>query len=434
MRKAGEQQAGPDRTPVPADDRPHVVIVGAGFGGIACAKALGGRAIRVTIVDRHNYHLFAPLLYQVATAALSPADIAEPVRKILSRFPNIDVVLGEVTGIDLAARRVRLGDGGFLPWDRLVLAPGSAYAYYGHDDWAAHAPGLKTIANARAIRTRILLGFEKAEISRDADEQRALTTSVIVGGGPTGVEMAGAIAELARWSLRRDFRNIDPRTATIILAEAGPRLLPAFPEHLAAYARERLERLGVVVRTGVAVEEVRPDGVVLGGAFVPAHNMVWAAGIAAAPAGRWLGVDTDPLGRIAVGSDLAVPGLAGVYAIGDLALVRGAGGAPLPALAQVAAQQGDHLGRALAGLLERDAALPAFRFRDRGNTAVIGRSAAVFDFGRRQIRGWAAWLLWAIVHVYLLVSFEKRLLVSIQWFWRWLTYQRGARLITDDPD
>lgn len=434
MAPSSDEAAGVDRTPLPADDCAHVVIVGAGFGGLACAKALGGRSCRVTIVDRNNYHLFAPLLYQVATAALSPADIAEPVRKILSRFPNIAVVLGEVTGIDTAGRRVRLADGGFLPYDRLALAPGSAYHYFGHDDWAAHAPGLKTIANARAIRTRILLGFEKAEISRDADEQRALTTAVIVGGGPTGVEMAGAIAELARWTLRRDFRNIDPRVATIMLVEAGPRLLPAFPEHLASYARERLEKLGVVVLTGVAVEDVGTDGVTLGGEFVPAHTMVWAAGIVAAPAGRWLGVATDSLGRIPVNPDLSVPGLPEIYVIGDTALLAGGDGAPLPALAQVAAQQGDHLGRALAADLERGAPLPAFRFRDRGNTAAIGRSAAIFDFGDWQMKGWFAWMLWAVVHIYLLVGFQKRLLVSVQWFWRWLTYQRGARLITDDPN
>lgn len=423
-----------DRTPAPVEGMPHVVILGAGFGGLACAAALGGRPVRVTIVDRHNYHLFVPLLYQVATAALSPADIAEPVRKILRRYRNIDVVLGDVVGIDTAARRVGLADGGFVPFDRLVIATGSAYNYFGHDDWAEHAPGLKSIANARQLRARILTGFERAETSDDPRAQAALMTAVIVGGGPTGVEMAGAIAELARHALVRDFRRIDPRRARILLVEAGPRILAAFPEHLAAYAQRRLEKLGVTVLTGRMVEAVHPDGVVVEGEFIPAYTIVWGAGIAASPAARWLGVEPDRAGRIRTAPDLSVPGLEGVYAIGDTALVLDEHGQPLPGLAQVAKQQGAHLGRALAAALARGTLLPPFRFHDRGNTAIIGRSAAVFDFGRWQMKGWFAWILWAIVHVYLLVSFEKRVLVSFQWLWRWLTYQRGARLITyDEP-
>jgi NADH dehydrogenase len=423
-----------DRTPAPVEGLPHIVILGAGFGGLACARALGGRPVRVTIVDRHNYHLFVPLLYQVATAALSPADIAEPVRKILRRYRNIDVVLGKVGGIDARARRVELADGGFVPFDRLVIATGSAYNYFGHDEWAEHAPGLKSIANARQVRARILTGFERAETSGDPQAQAALMTSVIVGGGPTGVEMAGAIAELARHALVRDFRHIDPRRARILLVEAGPRILAAFPERLAAYAKRRLERLGVTVLTGRMVQAVRPDGVVIDGEFIPAHTIVWGAGIAASPAARWLGVEPDRVGRIRTAPDLSVPGFEGIYAIGDTALVLDVQGQPLPGLAQVAKQQGAHLGRALADALERGTSLPPFRFHNRGNTAIVGRSAAVFDFGRWQMKGWFAWVLWAIVHVYLLVSFEKRVLVSFQWLWRWLTYQRGARLITyDEP-
>ena len=420
-----------NRTPSPADGRPHVVIVGAGFGGLACARALGDHLVRVTVIDRNNYHLFVPLLYQVATAALSPADIAEPIRKNLSRFRNIDVVLGEVVGIDTAGRRVSLSDGGYVPYDRLVIATGSAYNYFGHDEWARFAPGLKTIENARQLRTRVLLGFEQAETSVDSEEQARLMTTVIVGGGPTGVEMAGALAELARYALAKDFRRIDPRTANIILVEAGQRILATFPERLATYAHRALERLGVKVMTGQAVQQVRPDGVVIGGHFVPANTIVWGAGITASPAGRWLGLETDRAGRIRVDPDLSVPGLDGVYVIGDTALSLDESGQPLPGLAQVAKQQGTHLGRALAANIERQTPLPPFRFKNRGNTAIVGRSAAIFDFGRWQMKGYFAWLLWALVHVYLLASFEKRVLVSLQWLWRYLTYQRGARLITE---
>jgi len=313
-----------------------------------------------------------------------------------------------------------------------VLATGSVYSYFGHDDWAKIAPGLKTIEDARQIRTRLLMAFEQAEMSPDADQRQALMTTIVVGGGPTGVEMAGAVAELARHALARNFRRIDPRSARVMLVEAGPKILATFPEPLSRYARNRLERLGVTVMTGQPVEDIRPDGATIGGRFIPAGTIVWGAGVRASPAGQWLGVETDRGGRIQVEPDLSVRGLNGIYALGDTALTKGEDDMPLPGLAQVAKQQGEHLGRALAENLERGTPLVPFRFRNRGNTAIVGRHSAVFDFGRWQLRGTLAWLLWAIVHVYLLVGFEKRVLVTTQWLWRYMTYERGARLITMD--
>lgn len=413
-----------------APGRPRVVIIGGGFAGIACAKALARAPVGVTLIDRNNYHLFQPLLYQVATAALSPADIAEPIRKMLRRQRNAEVLMAEVTGIDTAARAVLTADGARIGYDTLVIATGSVYNYFGHDDWEGHAPGLKTIDNARAIRTRVLTGFECAERESDPARRQALMTSVVIGGGPTGVEMAGAIAELARHALARDFRHIDPRAARVVLIEAGPRILSAFPAPLSAYALRRLEALGVEVRTGEAVEDVTADGVRLPGEFLAANAMVWGAGIRASPAAQWLDVTPDRAGRIPVSDRLEVAGQRQVFAIGDTVAAPGENGAPLPRLAQVAKQQGEHLGRELARQAACGDAVRPFAFRNRGNTAIIGRHAAVFDFGRRQMKGYPAWLLWAAVHIYLLVAFEQRVLVSIQWLWRYVTFQRGARLIT----
>jgi NADH dehydrogenase len=421
-----------DRMSVPDDGQPHVVVVGAGFAGLACAKELGNTNIRVTVIDRRNYHLFVPLLYQVATAALSPADIAEPIRRIVNRCPNVSVLLGEVTGIDAGSRHILLSDGNHVPYDRLVLATGSTHSYFGHDDWEALAPGLKTIEDARRIRTRLLLAFEQAEMSPAPEEQRRLTTIVVVGGGPTGVEMAGAVAELAKWTLARDFRRIRPADARIVLIEAGPRLLPAFPEPLSAYTERALRRLGVSVLTGTPVDSVTGEGVTAGGRLIPSGTVIWGAGVRASPAGCWLGVETDRAGRVRVARDLSVPGFPGIYALGDTALALDDSGHPLPGLAQVAKQQGRHLGRQLAAAMLRGRPMEPFRFKDRGNMATIGRNAAVADFGRMRLKGFPAWMLWAIVHVWLLVGFEKRARVTLQWLWRYLTFQRGARLITGE--
>ncbi len=411
---------------------PQVVIIGGGFGGIACARALRDAPVRVTLIDRNNYHLFVPLLDQVATAALSPADIAEPIRRILRRQDNAEVLMAEVTGIDAAGKAVLTKDGARVPYDTIVIATGSVFNYFGNDEWAEHAPGLKTIEDARAIRTRVLCGFEQAERESEPARRQTLMTSVIVGGGPTGVEMAGSIAELARHTLARDFRHIDPREARVVLIEAGDRILSTFPEELSGYALRRLEALGVEVRLGQAVEEVNVQGVQLPSGFLAANAVVWGAGIRASPAAEWLGIEPDRAGRIPVDERLAVGGFDSIYAIGDTVAAPGEDGKPLPGLAQVARQQGEHLGRELAREArgEGEGTIPPFVFRSRGNTAIIGRHAAVFEVGQRRLKGFFAWALWAVIHVYLLVTFEKRLLVSIQWLWRYLTYHRGARIIT----
>ena len=415
-----------------SERRPRVVIVGAGFGGLACAQALGNAPVQVTLVDRRNYHLFVPLLYQVATAALSPADIARPIRRILGRFANIDVVLGTAAGIDAAARRLRLADGRTFAYDKLVLATGSDYSYFGHPEWAQYAPGPRTLEDARRIRARLLTAFERAEGASDPHVQERLMTTVIVGGGPTGVEMAGAVAELARYALARDFRAIDPRRARIVLIEAGPRLLSGFPQSLSDYAKTALERLGVSVVLGEAVESIDATGVTVAGRRIDAGTVIWGAGIKASPAAGWLDVALDRAGRVSINPDLSVKGASDVYALGDIANAPDDAGVPLPALAQVAAQQGKHLGHALAAHFRDGRATPPFKFHNRGNTAIVGRHAAVFDFGWLQLKGRFAWLMWAIIHVYLLVGFDNRLRVTLQWLWAYVTYERGARLIMGD--
>jgi len=411
---------------------PHIVIVGAGFAGLACAKALGNASARVTVIDRANYHLFVPLLYQVATAALSPADIARPVRRILGRYKNIDVVLGEVTAIDTATRMLTTTVGQIGPYDHLVFAPGSRYSYFGHSDWEINAKGPRSLEDARFIRTRLLTAFEHADSTTDEVEREKLMTIIVVGGGPTGVEMAGAVAELARHALARDFRHIDPRQARILLIEAGSRLLSGFPQPLADYAKCELEKLGVTVMLNQPVENLTADGAMVGGKMIAAGTMIWGAGIEASPAAKMLGVPLDRTGRVTVGPDLSVPDLPGVYVLGDSAVALGDDGKPLPALAQIAAQQGTYVGWLLAAEARGRPLNKPFRFHNRGNTAIIGRNAAVFDFGKWQLKGRLGWLLWAFVHIYLLVGFENRLQVATHWLWSYLTYERGARLIMPD--
>ncbi|HEY7231502.1 MAG TPA: NAD(P)/FAD-dependent oxidoreductase [Pseudolabrys sp.] len=414
--------------------QPHIVIIGAGFAGLACAKALGNASARVTVIDRTNYHLFVPLLYQVATAALSPADIARPIRRILGRFKNIDVLLGEVTGIDTATRMVKVNSGAVGPYDKLVIATGSLYSYFGHPQWQAFAKGPRSLQDARAIRTRLLTAFEHADSAADPVERDRLMTVIVVGGGPTGVEMAGSVAELARHALARDFRHIDPRRARILLVEAGPRLLASFPQSLADYAKKELTKLGVTVILGQPVENLTAEGAIVGGRMIPAATMIWGAGIEAAPGVTMLGVPLDRAGRVAVGPDLSVPGLPGVYVLGDSALALDERAEPFPALAQVAAQQGDYVGHALAAQARGKVLARPFRFHNRGNTAIIGRNAAVFDFGGWHLKGRLGWFLWALVHIYLLVGFENRLQVVAHWLWSYLTYERGARLIMPDAE
>jgi NADH dehydrogenase len=408
--------------------RPRILIIGAGFAGLSAAKALGKAPVDLIVIDRHNYHLFQPLLYQVATAGLSPADIAAPIRQILGRQANAAVMLADVSGVDLGRKEV-IAEGRRIPFDKLVVATGAQHAYFGHDEWAKYAPGLKRIDDATYVRRRILLGFEKAETETDEEERRRLLNFVVVGAGPTGVEMAGAIAELAKKALARDFRAIDPAKARIILIEAGPRVLPPFHPSLSAAAQRALEKLGVEVRLGSAVTACDDCGVVLGGERIEARTIVWAAGVMASPAGKWLNVETDRSGRVIVGPDLAVPGHPDIYVTGDAACASGADGKPLPGVAPVAKQQGAYVAaRIIAELEGREP--PPFRYRDLGSLATIGRKSAVVQMGRLQLTGFPAWLLWSVAHIYYLIGFRNRLSVVLNWVWNYFTFQRGTRLIT----
>ena len=414
---------------------PNVVIVGGGFGGLWAARALRRAPVTVTLVDRRNHHLFQPLLYQVATAALSPADIAAPIRSVLRRQRNVEVLMGEVMDVDRSARQLLLADGGVVPYDYLIVATGATHAYFGHPEWEPIAPGLKTVEDATEIRRRLLLAFEAAEQQNDAAERRALLTFVIVGAGPTGVEMAGALAEIARNALVRDFRHIDPRTARIILVEGGTRVLPAYDERLSAYAQRALERMGVEVRTRALVTGMEDGAVFVGDERIPARNVVWAAGVTASPLGRALDAPVDRVGRVEVRPDLSLEGDPRVFVVGDLAALAGKDGAQLPGVAQVAMQQGRRAARNLIADL-RGAPRQTFRYRDKGSMATIGRRAAVLESGRVRIKGWIAWMAWLFIHITFLIGFRNRLSVFVQWAWSYLTWQRGARLITGDvaPD
>ncbi|MCT8991364.1 NAD(P)/FAD-dependent oxidoreductase [Chelativorans sp. SCAU2101] len=411
---------------------PRIVIVGGGFAGLEVAKALGRAGLPAVMLDRQNHHLFQPLLYQVATAALSATDVAEPIRKVLRRYESVQVLLGEVSEIDTARNTLRLADGLVLGYDYLVLATGAGHSYFGHDDWAERAPGLKTLGDARRIRALALLAFERAERAIEPDEQARLMTIAIVGGGPTGVELAGSLAELRRYTLARDFRSARPEAAKIMLIEAGPRILPAFLPETSDYARRRLEKLGVDVFTGTPVEDIGEDTITFAGHTVPVGVVLWAAGVAASPLGAQLGAPTDRAGRVMVDECLRAQGLSNVFVLGDAAAFTDPAGKPLPGLAQVAKQQGIHLGQGLARHIRTGAPLEPFEYRSRGNTAIIGRHAAVFERERLRLKGWIAWLAWAIIHVYLLVGFQHRMMVSLQWLWRYLTFERGARVMTEE--
>jgi NADH dehydrogenase len=407
--------------------RPQVVIVGAGFGGLQAAKTLSRTPVDIVIVDRQNYHCFQPLLYQVATAELAPSDIAWPIRGILRRQRNARVVMADVTGIELATRRVdtKLIS---VPYDYLVLASGATHSYFGHEEWAECAPGLKRIEDATEIRRRILLAFEQAEVTNDEVARRRLLTFIIIGGGPTGVEMAGAIAEVARKTLRSDFRRIDPQSARIVLIEAGPRVLPSFPENLAIYAHRSLERMGVEVMISTKVTQCDRDGVVLDQQRIAAGTIVWAAGVMASPAAHWIGAEHDRAGRIKVGPDLSVPGRPEIFAIGDTAAL--AHGPPLPGIAPVAKQMGAYAARVIAARVTGGTVAKPFRYRHYGDLATIGRKAAIVSLHGVRLTGFIGWLFWSVAHIYFLIGLRNRFIVAINWLWSYLTFKRSARLIT----
>jgi NADH dehydrogenase len=407
--------------------KPRVVIVGGGFGGIAAAQALAGAKAQILILDSNNHHCFQPLLYQVATAALASPDVAWPIRHIVRRQQDVTVLMLTVEGLD-TQRKIVKTDKCEIGYDFLVVATGATHSYFGHN-WAQLAPGLKTISDAAIIRRKLLLAFERAEVSDDPRERERLLTIIIVGGGPTGVELAGAIAELAHRTLPPEFRRADPRKARILLLEAGPRILASFPERLSNYARDSLERSGVDVRTDMPVDQVFEDRLVAGDAEIPAGVILWAAGVRASPAANWLGVEGDRAGRIAVNEDLSVPNLPDVYVIGDLAFLTGADGAPVPALASSAKQMGKYAGRAIARRLAGRSPRRPFRYRDYGNLATIGRNSAIVKLGRLELTGFVGWLFWSVVHIYFLVNLRSRIFVAMSWIATYLTSNRGARLI-----
>lgn len=421
----------PGRKRKETPSRARVVIVGAGFGGLACADRLADAPLDVTLVDKRNHHLFQPLLYQVATTALAPGDIASPVRELFRERERVRVVLGEVTGVDTERREVMLG-AARLPYDYLVLATGATHSYFGRDEWSLHAPGLKRVEDALAIRRRLLLAFERAETATDAEERRAALTFVIVGGGPTGVELAGAIAELARLGMEKDFRSFDPAVARVVLIEAAPRVLASFPEPLSVQARAALERIGVEVRVASRVERIDADGVVVAGERIRARTVLWAAGVVASPAAQWLRAPADRAGRVVVDEHLAVPGHERVFAVGDTALANAWSGKPAPGLAPAAKQAGKHVAEVIRmDVLGRPRPKP-FRYRHLGSLATIGRKAAVVDLGFVRLRGALAWWLWGAIHVGLLTGTRNRASVVVDWAWSYLTFRGGTRLITGE--
>jgi NADH:ubiquinone reductase (H+-translocating) len=409
--------------------RPRVVIAGAGFGGLTATMSLAKVAVDVTLIDAQNHHCFQPLLYQVATAALSPADVAWPIRGILRKQENARVIMAQVTGIDVEARRVHTTEGDF-DYDYLVLATGATHSYFGHDDWAPYAPGLKHIADATEIRRRFLIAFERAEVVGDDAERQRLLTFVVVGGGATGVEMAGAIAEVAQRTLRHDFRHIDPRRSRIVLIEAGPRVLPAFPEALSDYAARSLKSMGVEVACDHRVIGCDPRGVsVNDGHRIEAATIIWAAGVVASPAADWIGAEHDRAGRIKVKPDLSIPGRPEIFAVGDTASVTYHDGSPVPGIAPAAKQMGIYVAKVIAARLDGANPPPAFVYHHAGDLATIGRKSAVVKLGRFKLTGFFGWLFWSVVHIYFLIGMRNRFAVALNWMWSYLTFQRGARLI-----
>jgi NADH dehydrogenase len=407
----------------------RVVVIGGGFGGLAAIQKLRGADVDITIVDRRNHHLFQPLLYQVATTALSPSEIAWPIRMLLKHRPEVTTLLGNVTGIDTADRLVELEDGGRLPYDSLIIATGARHAYFGHDDWEPFAPGLKTLEDATAMRRRLLLAFEAAERETDPERRRALLTFAIIGAGATGVELAGAIIELARTTLKNEFRAIRPEEARVVLIEAGPRVLANFRESLSAYAKTALEKLGVELMLGQPVTGVTADAVHFDGSEIKAGTIIWAAGVLASPAAKWLGVEADRAGRIKVEPDLTIPGHPEIFAIGDTVTVAGPNGKPVPGIGDAAKQGGKYAAAAIRARLDGGTIGP-FRYRHLGDIATVGKSAALIDFGWLQLTGWIGWWTWGLAHIYFLIGLKNRISVAISWLWIYLTGHRSARLIT----
>jgi NADH dehydrogenase len=408
----------------------RVVIVGAGFGGLAVVHGLAGAGVNITIIDQRNHHLFQPLLYQVGTATLATSEIAWPIRQLLRRRQDVTTLLGVVTGLDTAQRLVNLEDGAAVPYDTLVLATGARHAYFGHDEWEPYAPGLKTLEDATAIRRRVLLSFERAERELDPAKRAALLTFVVVGGGPTGVELAGAIAELAHVNLPDEFRLIDTRKSRVILIEAGPRILPSFEQNLSWYAHEALERLGVEVHVGAAVRECNAEGVVYGEQVLPAKVILWAAGVRASAAAAWAQLPADGAGRARVENDLTAPGRPEIFVIGDTATISAWHGKPVPGIAPAAKQQGLHVAATIKSRLKGDLASKPFVYRHSGNLATIGKRAAIIDFGWIKLRGWLAWWIWGLAHIYFLIGVRNRLAVALSWLWIYVTGSRSAYLIT----
>ena len=414
-----------------ARQRPRVVIVGAGFGGLEAARSLCNHDVDITLIDRRNFHLFQPLLYQVATAALSPGDIAWPTRSIFRHNKNLSVLLAAISAVDTGARTVTDGKVS-ISYDFLILATGAAHSYFGHDEWSAFAPALKTIDDALTIRERLLRALEQAELSTDPVERRRLMTTVIVGGGATGVEMAGAIAELDHRTLSGEFRKIDPASARIFLIEAGPRVLPSFSEHLAAVARASLESMRVEVRTGISVTDCNARGVTLAdGEHIDAATIIWAAGVAASPAGTWIGSKRDRAGRVEVCPDLSVNQHPEVFVVGDAATIMSASGRPVPGVAPAAKQMGRYVGSVIAARIRGRPAPAAFKYRNWRDLAAIGRRSAVVSLGRFRLTGFFGWWFWGIAHIWFLIGFRSRVVVAFNWWWSYLTFQRGARLISD---